>query len=82
MNKSEDAYSHLELEFANETIKRYLATHPDAAPKIALQLLAKLREQRQEKLDLEQKYDDLLTSYLNLNDAYLATLRLLRDRDR
>ena len=82
MNKSPDAHPHIELEFAHETIKRYLATHPNSAPKIALQLLAKLRKQRQKEFDLEQKYDELLTSYLHLNDAYLATLRILRNRDR
>ncbi|VEP12916.1 conserved hypothetical protein [Hyella patelloides LEGE 07179] len=80
MNQSEEAYPTIELDFVQETIKRYIAKHPHSAREIALQLLAQLKEQRQKQHELEQKYDELLASYLNVNDAYLDTLRLLNDR--
>lgn len=80
MNQSEEAYPTMELDFVQETVKRHIAKHPHSAREIALQLLAQLKEQRQKQHELEQKYDELLTNYLNVNDAYLASLRLLSDR--
>ena len=77
MNQSEEDYSSMELDFIHETVRRHLAKHPHSAMKIALQLLAQLKEQRQKQYELEQKYDELLSSYLDVNDAYLASLRLL-----
>ena len=77
MNRSPKIYPTIELDFFHETIKRHLLKHPHSAMKIALQLLARLKQQRQRQHELEQKYDELLASYLDVNDAYLATLRLL-----
>ena len=80
MNPSEETYPYIEQEFVRETVKRQVAKHPHSAPKIVLQLLTKLKQQSHRQYDLQQKYDKLLESYLDLNEAYLATLDLLRDR--
>ncbi len=80
MNPSEDTYPYIEQEFVRETVKRQVAKHPHSAPKIVLQLLAKLKQQSHRQYDLQQKYDRLLESYLDVNEAYLATLNLLREQ--
>ena len=79
MNPSEETYPNIEQEFVRETIKRQVAKHPHTAPEIVSQLLTKLKQQSHKQYDLQQKYDRLLESYLDLNEAYLATLDLLRD---
>ena len=82
MNPSEETYPYMEQEFVRETIKRQVAKYPHSAPEIVLQLLVKLKQQSLIQYDLQQKYDKLLESYLDINEAYLATLDLLRDRKR
>lgn len=82
MNPSEEIYPYIEQEFVRETVKRQVAKYPHSAPKIVLQLLTKLKQQSNREYDLQQKYDKLLESYLDLNEAYLATLNLLRDRNK
>ena len=79
MNHSEKIYPAMEFEFGQETVKRHLQNNPQSAVKIALKLLGQLKEQRQKQHQLEQKYNELLTGYLDVNDAYLAALRLLKD---
>lgn len=82
MNPSEETYPYIEQEFAQETVKRQIAKYPHSAPEIVLQLLTKLKQQSYRQYDLQQKYDKLLESYLDVNEAYLATLNLLRDRSK
>lgn len=79
MNRAEKTDPQIQQEFTHQAIKRHLAKYPQCAHEIVLQLLTKLKEQRQQQYDLEQKYDALLTSYLEINDIYLATLQLLSD---
>ena len=80
MNQPEDAYLTIELDFAQEMLKRQIVKYPHSAKQIALQLLAKYKKQRQKQYELEQKYNELLTSYLDVNEAYLSTLKLLKNR--
>ena len=81
MSNSEEIHPNLEFDFIRETVKRDLIKHPNSALLIALQLLRKIEQQHQKQTQLEQQYDELLTSYLNINNAYLASLRLLRDNN-
>ena len=80
MNPSEETSPYIEQEFVRETVKRQVTKYPHSAPKIVLQLLAKLKQQSHRQYDLQQKYDRLLESYLDVNEAYLATLTLLRQQ--
>lgn len=80
MNPSEEKYPDIEQEFVREIVKRQIAKYPHSAPEIVSQLLAKLKQQSYSQHDLQQKYDRLLESYLDVNEAYLATLDLLRQQ--
>lgn len=78
MNSSEDTDLSIEFDFAQETMRRQIIKYPHSAKQIALQLLKEFKKQRQQQYQLEQKYNQLLASYIDVNDAYLAALKLMK----
>lgn len=69
----------IEKEFEKETLKRYLEKNPEQAANIVWELLEKMTQKRQEQKKLESQYDELLARYINLHDAYVANLQLIRE---
>lgn len=70
----------IEQEFEKENLKRYLEEHPEQAKMVVWQLFVRMIRGHQKHQKLESQYDDLLQRYITLHDAYLANLRLIRQK--
>lgn len=71
----------MEEELEKEILKRYLEKNPEQAAKIVSELLDKIIQKRHQQKTLESQYDDLLQRYMNLYDAYSASLQLINKTD-
>ena len=81
MHQPKEIDFNIEPKFNQEAVIR-VAKSPHSALQVISQLLEKLKCQTQKQYELQQKYDRLLDSYFDVNEAYLATLHLLQMRDR
>ncbi len=69
----------IEQELEKETLKRFLEKNPEQATKIIWELFAKIIQKSQQQKKLESQYDELLQRYINLHDAYIANLKLIKE---